>query len=261
MPLKLATVLINGDRPLTAAAFVADFRARWPDLPAPSEVEEDGLTLSCQIGFDDVIVGRMPAPIPWTDLEGPCATSILWKNATEQVRAHTEHYIVTVNAELGPIPLSALLTRVVASVLAATDGAIGVYWMDATLLVPRDLFLEFADRVLPLGPPLAIWVDIRAGHTEGGGSAGFTSGLAALGLREIEVAHASEKPSELYERLQTLVEYVVAHPSAIQDGHTVGRNADEKIRVRFTASQYGHSGQVMALTWETPPKPWWKIWS
>jgi hypothetical protein len=252
MALMIAMVLVDGARPCSATAFAECFRARWPESPAPTELEGEDLTFSCGVGFDDVIVGRMPAPIPWADLEGPCATSVLWKDAAVQVRAHTEHYVVTVNGELGPIALSGLLTRAVAALLDATEGAMGVYWHSAQLLVPRELFVEFASKVLPYGPPLAIWVDFRVYRTDDGHAAGFTSGLAALGFHEFEVERAYETPSALYDRLQMLAEYVMANPAAIQDGHTVGKDATEKIRVRFTPSRFERPGQVMTLEWAPP---------
>lgn len=259
MALMVAMVMVNGDGRLSERRYVDSFTSLWLDHPRPRECAVEGDTLSCKLGFDEVVVARMPAPIPWSDLQGPCETTMLWKEAADQVPAHTAHYIVTVMAELGPMPLAALLTRVVAAVLDATPGAIGVYWGSAPLVVSRDLFLQFATEVLPKGPPLVMWVDFRVYRLPDGASAGFTSGLAGLGFREIEAARAHEKPSELYARLQALAEYVVTHPTAIKSGDTVGGDAHEKIRVRFAPSQHSRPGQVMALEFEPPSRrPWCK---
>ena len=38
-------------------------------------------------------VSLMPAPIPWPELEGPCATAWWWPQATERMRAHIRERI------------------------------------------------------------------------------------------------------------------------------------------------------------------------
>jgi hypothetical protein len=253
-------VMTADDTPASAAALAEDFCRRWPDLPGPSTLKEEGLTLSFNVGAHAVILGNMPAPIPWTDLEGPCATSYLWRNASQEVKLHRFHYIVTVLAELDPVALSGFLTRAVGSTLAVLPGAIGVYWGNGPLVIPREIFLEFATTVLPHGPPIPIWVDLRVWREKGGRTAGFTSGLKALGCSEIEVPSAPEKPSELYDRLLALSAYVALNPTAIQDGHTVGQDATERIRVSYKPSKFGRADTVMVLTYENArQKRWWKV--
>lgn len=245
----LAMVMATEGEPVPADALVEDYHQRWPDLPNPSQLVQDDRTLSFKVGAHDVIIGTMPAPIPWADLEGPCATSILWRNASQEVRQHRFHHIITVVAELDPVALSGFLTKAVTSTLTALPGAIGVYWGAAPLIVPRELFVQFAAKVLPHGPPLQIWVDFRVWR-EKSGATGFTSGLQALGCPEIEVPSAPEEPKALYDRLLTLAEYIVENPGAIQDGHTVGRDATEKIRVSYRPSKVGRAGTAMFLTYE-----------
>jgi hypothetical protein len=48
--------------------------------------------------------------------------------------------------------------------------------------------------------------------------------------------------------------------SANGDGDTIGEDANERIRVVYAKSAFGHEGQVMRLQYETPEKPWWKLW-
>lgn len=249
-------VMSSDDAPVSAHAVAGDFGQRWKECPSPTEIADEPGTAAFQVGAHTVIIGAMPAPIPWSELEGPCSTTILWDDAATEVRAHRSHQIVTVLAELPPLELAALLTRAVASTLAAMPGAIGVYWGSAPLIAPRALFIELAEQTLPQRFPLPLWVDFRIWR-ERRGAAGFTSGLAALGAREIEVASAPEQPSELYDRLFNLADYVLSHPDAIQDGHTVGRDANEKVRVEFGNSSFGLRDTVMKLHF-AGSKPWWR---
>ena len=59
-----------------------------------------------------------------------------------------------------------------------------------------------------------------------------------------------------------LCEYVLTNGPVIQDGDTIGEDANEKIRVVYGKSEYGHEQEVMQLVYETasPKKPWWKLW-
>ena len=262
MALGISMIMLSGDAPLLAADVQRHLAANWPDLPAATEIAEGHGTLSMQVGAPSLIMGKMPAPIPWSDLEGPCATSILWKNAAKEVKAHTLHWIITVNGELEPVALSRLLTQGTAAALSACPAAIGVYWGNATLIVPRAIFLDFATDVLPHGPPLHIWVDFRIGQDSAKSSSGFTTGMQALGHMEFETQQAPEPPGELRERLLSLAGYVIENGPVIKDGDTVGEDADEKIRVVYSKSASGYKEKVMRLVYETasPKKPWWKLW-
>lgn len=262
MGLGISMIMLNADDPIRGDDVQRHLATHWSNLPAATDVEEGDGTLLLQLGESSLIMARMPAPIPWTDLEGPCATSILWQNASEEVKRHTIHWIVTVTGELDPVATSTLLTQATAAAMAACPSAIGVYWGNATLVVPKDIFIDFAKEVLPQGPPLHIWVDFRAGQESENSSGGFTAGMQALGHMELEARNSPEPPGELRERLLALASYLVENGPVIRDGDTVGEDEDERIRVVYSDSGFGHEGQVMQLVYEKPSatKPWWKLW-
>jgi hypothetical protein len=255
-------VTFSDDPQLAVADIQRDIAMKWPDLPSITDADEKDNTLSFRVGSADVILGKMPAPIPWSDLEGPCATSILWPDAADALKEHKTHVIVTVSGELDPIALSTLLTQATASLMATSPTALGVYWGNATLVVPKDVFIDFAVEVLPEGPPLHVWVDFRVGTDSDKSSSGFTTGMAALGHMEFESQDAAEPPGELRERFLALGSYVVENGPVINDGDTVGEDANERIRVVYSDSAFGHEGKVMRLVYEkeSPKKPWWKLW-
>jgi hypothetical protein len=262
MAIGISMIMLNTDSPIRAQDVQHHLAENWSDLPVAADIEEKDGILSLEIGEASVIMAKMPAPIPWSDLEGPCATSILWKNAASEVKHHSVHWIVTVRGELEPLPLSRLLTQATAAALAACEEAIGVYWCNATLLIPKNIFIDFAKQVLPLGPPLHIWVDFRVGEDAEKSSAGFTTGMQALGHMEFESQQSPESPGELRERLLALAGYVVENGPVIKDGDTVGEDADERIRIVYSDSPFGHEGKVMRLVYETASakRPWWKPW-
>jgi hypothetical protein len=260
MPFQMSMVLFREAPRLSATELQSALANHWPDLPVATEVSEQGIALSLRIGAADVVIGKMPAPVPWSDLEGPCATSVLWPDAEAAIRGHTNHAIVTVNGELSPVELSTLLTQTTAALMVSSPESIGVFWTNATMVVPKDLFFSFATEVLPLGPPLLIWVDCRVGWAESETiSAGFTTGLAELGLMELETQTATEAPSELRKRFEAIAGYLLENGPVIGDGDSLGDSEAEKIRVVYTDSKFGAKGPVMNLCYEpaTPKKSWW----
>ena len=263
MSLQISMVIFQEEPELSAKGLLEALSTNWPDLPTATDVAVRDNTLSLRLGTSDVAIGTMPVPIPWSDLEGPCATSILWRDAAAAVQGHKSHAIVTVSGELSPGALSTLLTQITAGVLASSSQSLGVFWTNAVMVVPKNLFFDFAVKILPLGPPLPIWVDCRVGWTDDSKttSAGFTNGLAALGLMELEAARATEPPSELRKRFEAVARYLLENGPVIKDGDTLGESEQEKIRVVHSSSAFGLKGSVMRLSYEpTKRKSWWKPW-
>jgi Domain of unknown function (DUF4261) len=262
MTIGISMIMLGTDAPIRATDVQRYLVENWRDIPAASDIIEKDGTLTLQLGAANLILAKMPTPMPWSDLEGPCATSILWKNATADVSKHSLHWIATVTGKLDPLPLSKLLTQATAAAMAACEGAIGVYWANAKLVIPKNIFIDFAKELLPHGPPLHIWLDFQVGQESENSYFGFTTGMKALGHMELETQSSPERPGELRERFLALAGYLVENGPVIRDGDTLGEDADERIRVVYSDSAFGNHGKVMRLVYETvsTKKPWWKLW-
>jgi Domain of unknown function (DUF4261) len=253
-------VLLRDTADLPVPRIEQELRTRYPDLHA-AIAESEGAVAVLQLKNGRLMLACMPCQIPWSDLEGPCATSILWKNAADEVKTHAAHVVVSIATELNPVEQSILLTQVTTAVLAACDSALGVYWGNATLLVPKPVFVEFAEKMLPEGPPLYIWVDFRVGWQTARTSAGFTTGMAALGHMDMEARDWPAKPSDLRDRFMNFAFYVLENGPVIKDRDTIGQDASEKIRAVYAPGTFGQNARVIQLRYEAAPaKPWWKIW-
>lgn len=252
----ISMVPLSATATLNMAEIQRKLRTNWPDLPSPTNVEQDDTTLAFRLGEADVIIALMPVPIPWTDLEALCATSILWPDAAIAVKPHKSHAIVTVMGELPPISLAKTLTLATASVMATLPEALGVCWFHAAHLIRKDLFIEFACNVLPKEAPLHVWVNIRVEADSRKTCMGFTTDMESLGHKEFEVQNAPVTPNQLYDRLFSLAGYVLENGAVLNNGHTVGENAqDLNIRVVYADSIFGHEGRVIRLEYSQPPSP------
>lgn len=262
MPVSVAMALLNQTCPVSANEIERTWHDTWPTSPPATDFSQDKNVISFRVGEVMVFLAEMDAPVPWSDLEGPCATSILWPRVEEALRPHRAHWILSLMGEFDPLNGAALLTRVTAVFLKCCPAALGVYWGNATLLVPKPLFIDFAEKILPNGPPIQIWIDFRVGSEQARTSSGFTNGMKALGFMDIEAVNVPEPPEQLYERLMAICEYLVVNGPVIRNGHTIGEDENEKIRVVYGPSSFGHEGEIMRLVYESASakKPWWKMW-
>jgi hypothetical protein len=213
---------------------------------AANEKQWQGTNLVFHAGDAMIAVGLMP-PYPWPDLEGPCATAWWWPEATERMRAHTHHFLISILGApaMPPVERRVLLTRVAAAVVRNTD-AVGVYWAEGTLVHEPKAFLAQADDASATSIPGPLWIDVRVEQNADRTLRCFTTGLAPLGHLEIEVERATLEPRELLEFVGDTACYIVNNDVPIKDGETMGRTADEKFRVRHAPSMFDR-GTVMRL--------------
>ena len=216
---------------------------------ASKEQEWQGTNLV--FGFRDamIAVALMPGPIPWEDLDGPCATAWWWREASEKMRAHKYHFIVTImGGTIPPVERRIILTNIVSAIIRHSN-PVGVYWAEGTLVHEPQQFLEQAEGISEDQIPGPLWIDIRVEKNEDddeGSLRCFTTGLAPLGHMEIEVERAHLKPQELLEFVGDTACYMVNTNTPIRDGETLGRTATEKFKVRHTKSMFDR-GTVMCV--------------
>ena len=95
----LAMVALNRPSMPPAGALLAGLRAVPDiDLDLGSLKESDG-KIVFGLGGDHAAAALMPEPIPWSALEGPCATAWWWPEASEKMKSHTSHILVALAGE------------------------------------------------------------------------------------------------------------------------------------------------------------------
>jgi hypothetical protein len=215
---------------------------------AASKQQWEGTNLVFKFRDGMIAVALMPGPIPWDDLEGPCATSWWWPEATQRMRGHKYHFLVTVmGGTIPPVERRVILTRIVSAVIRHTD-AVGVLWAEGTLVHEPSTFLEQAEGISETQIPGPLWIDVRVEKNDDADDTlrCFTTGLAPLGHMEIEVPRATLKPQELLEFVGDTACYIVNTNTPIADNETLGRTATEKFKVRHAKSMFDR-GTVMRI--------------
>ncbi len=198
-----------------------------------------------------IFVMLMPAPIPWSELEGPCTTAWWWPEATDVMQKHQYHFIVMVTGgEWNEVARRLLLAKVMQGVVESTD-SVGVYWGDATLVMQPGFFVENVADATTDDVPMMVFADVRVEEVTDGVYRCFTTGMKSLGFHEIEVDETTMDPDELLEFVLDTAKYIVDEYLEIPEGNTFGRDHDKQFVVRYRPSMFDRD-VVMKL--DTNPK-------
>lgn len=204
-------------------------------------------SMTFELEKNPVGIGLMPTPIPWRDLEGPCATAGWWPEATERMKGHTSHVIIFLGGETGNrIQRHVILTRLTAAVAMHTDAA-GIYWGNGTLVHDPQVFIEQAKNLSPDDVPLHLWIDFRVEPNDDGSYRLFTTGMKWFDELEIEIPHSQKEPAEVFDFACSIADYIITKNPNIQTGHTVGRSETERIRATHAPSMWDSAATVLRL--------------
>ena len=94
--------------------------------------------------------------------------------------------------------------------------------------------------------PGPVWLDVRVEPVGDDAVRCFTTGLAPLGFREIEVVRSTLPPNEVMEFIGDTACYIVNNRKQIKHGETMGRTATEQYQVSCAPSMFDR-GEVMRL--------------
>jgi hypothetical protein len=237
-PVKLAMIALADESSPPEQDLFRDLIQTWKTPLAMRDLERAEMVYSFDVLDGFGAVSFMNVPIPWGDLEQACKNSFLWPEAEPELRKHRAHAIVVYsNPKLDPVDNAYVLTQIVATV-ARNIGAIGVYWGAAGLVHSTSMFLELAENAKLDDPPTPLWVGLMAGVEPSGLRNAFTRGMDALGFLDIEANGVKDPKGDLPAFIFDVVHFVLANKTKIQDGHTVGMTAEQKVKVRIKPSKW-----------------------
>ena len=200
-------------------------------------------------GQTEVTVSPERTPIPREIIEGPCTDAAHWPGAMTTFATHRSHLICVERSTGAPLHRALFLTRV-AAVLGEALGYIGVYWDGATMVHSAKAFSESAQAMKPKNLPLRLWVNFRPFEDDDGTHSLFTTGLDALGEREIEVWGSRSPMETLVNWAFNTAHYLVLGAGKIEHGQAVGVSQTEFVHAFLRPSMFPERGEVYCLVLE-----------
>ncbi len=250
-PLRwLALVMLEEPR-LPKFGEVAHFVAKhFADAPLMTVAGSTENMFTCTLGEYTAAATLVPRPVPWSQLEGPCATAWYWPTAAEAVRGHVAHLLVTLIDEAGkPVDKSTRLTQLVAGLVSCSNSP-GVFWGPGRLVHPAQAFIDQAVRSTPVDLPLFLWIDFRVERTDGGGTRLYTTGLETLGKTELEATDFPGEPQQLLEHAYNIAHYQLCKGKQINDGDTIGLTDEVQMVARRRGSMFDDKLEVLQLEFQ-----------
>jgi hypothetical protein len=242
----IAMIMLDDIIDLSAEKFLKNYNESHTDIKNV-EVKENSILFEIddEIGF----ISLMPAPIPWKELEGPCATAWHWKEATQVLKQHKAHLLVSVlpkNQQKSILDRVITTTNLVVSVLQSTD-SLGAYWGTGTVVQSKEYFIKRAANMNTQDLPYELWMEFRIEVHPDKRCNIITTGLKAFGHMEIEIIKSIKDPMTVLGFILKIVDYLIKNGPVIKDGDTVGEDANQKIRVTYKKSIWDRPGNVMNI--------------
>lgn len=248
--------LVALDRPLLPAfEDVAAWHAEhFPDDPQPALAAATERLLTFTIGEFTAAATLVDRPIPWAQLEGPCATAWYWPRATAAMRDHRAHLLVALVDEGGSaVQKAAHLTRLTAA-LTAAGPSLGAFWGPGRLVHDAEAFCEQAVQMADDDLPLFLWIDFRIEKIDdpamGEAVQLYTTGLEALGQSELEAPRYAGSAQELLNHAYNLAHYLLDQRKLVRDGDTIGLTEEIQVTARRSPSMLGGELEVLRLEFE-----------
>jgi len=241
--LLLAMPMFNNAETFNHSKLINYLKDHWNTIP--SNIEGNDVTLSFTLEGETLVLGTLDVQIPWNDIEMAAEYAYNWPTATEDLKNHNSHVIVTMMTSNGSqLERYTTFSKVLAS-LIATSNCIGIYQGSQTLLIPATQYLKSAELLKETNCAIDLWIYIGLRKTEAGNNA-YTYGLADFGKLEMEFINSNLSFEELYDFLINICAYLISSNITLKNSETLGYTANQKVKITQSKGLFTE-GQTLKL--------------
>lgn len=222
-------------------AFVLLGSPEWDGTKCRSDLWEDW-TITCPpdalsgrgdsltFGMDGMVVAvrLIASRVPAGEAEYNAATNYLWPGAAEAASRHCAHLLVAVQGVGVEAMQVALLFAKVTSSCSRQAHTLGIY-TSGTVFQPH-FYRESAAVMKDGALPIFSWIHFGLYRTAAG-CGGYTYGLHAFGMDELEVPGTAAEPADVRTFLFDIVYYVLSGPVVLHNGETIGFSAQQRLAI------------------------------
>lgn len=197
---------------------------------------------SGQHGF----VALMPAPVPNGEADDAARFSVGSFGTGWTLPPHAAHLVVTAPTDPATPPVENLsrFTSFVAAV-ARASGSVAVYWGNAGATHGAEFFTSIASEQ-GVTPRMVLWTGVSIARDSNRLSL-LSLGMGQLNLPDLLLSAPASAANDALAAFFDLLGYVASRGEAIPDGDTVGRTAEERLKVRYVASPIDRSRKVWSV--------------
>jgi len=178
----------------------------------------------------------LPVPVPKHEADDAARFSLSSMGTGWKLPVHNAHLLVTQHRSGSPTTVDDLssFTSLLAAV-AEASGAVGVYWGNAGATHSASFFISMA-REEGLLPRIMLWNGVSFAHESDGRTSILSLGMQQLGLPNLILVAPRTAANSALGFLFDALSYLIDRGSPLPDGDTIGRDADERLKVRYVPS-------------------------
>lgn len=242
----LSFVLLPAPMTVDPASVVKAFSALFPEAPRLEHHPSDkAQVLHFSSASGPTFAAVMPVPVPGKEAEEAVGRSLsAFRKGGFTLPPYGAHLVVTSMGEaLKTAAGLARHTQIVAALAQAT-GAVGVYEGNAGATHHPEFYVSVAADV---AVPAMLWNGVSLVR-DGDRVELLSLGMAQLGLPDLLLVAPAAEGNEALAFFFDLLGYVAGRGAPIPDGETVGRDADEKLAVRYVPSPLDEAVEVARIS-------------
>jgi hypothetical protein len=150
--------------------------------------------------------------------------------------AHKAHLIVALSDASGGRKIDVLsrFTSLLAAV-AQSSPAVGIYWGDARATHDPKFFVKLAAKPDPLSR-LLLWTGVSMAREKDGRLSLLSLGMEQLGLPDLLLVAPKEDGNAAMAAFFDFLEVIAREGKPLPEGDTIGRSAEERLRVHYVPS-------------------------
>ncbi len=231
----LGMIILQDENQFDPKAFQLDFKDNY--VQTINEPSGDSSSFAFKVDDELIVIGHLPFPIPYTDIEETSVYAYNWENALEDSKTHKSHLIVSImSGGQDQIKRFKIFTKVICSLLR-TSNSIGVYKGKQSLLIPKEDYLDEGALLTDDYLPLNLWIYFGYRVTDNSISS-YTYGLKEFNKSEMEIIDSSKSIEEISKLLFHMTHYILDNDATFKDGQTCGSSADERIGITFSKGKF-----------------------
>lgn len=210
---------------------------------AATDAKLDSLSLRMSTG-ETAILGLLPTAVPGGEVEAGFARSVGSFRPGFSAPSHCAHLVVFFSGTEDVDDLTSLtrFTALLAAV-AQSSPSVGVYFGAAAVAHTTEFFLPLAlarDTVARV----TLWNGVSLAKQPDGSLSLLSTGMPQVGLPDLLLEARRSTPTEALASFFDLLTYVADLGRPLRAHETVGRNAAEKLRVKYVRSPIDPKARV-----------------